>query len=107
MGFHFFGFEAFLVNVGKHPLTYNLKNINQHTIFDAAVFGVSRSLGPTHTKHRRVVFERFFEVLTFTDTDSVVNGKTLKKSMQKRRGGFRCVKTIKGYYCINTDAARY
>ena len=35
----------------------------------------------------------FFDVLPFTDDASVVNGKTSKKSVQKRRGGFRCVKT--------------
>ena len=36
-----------------------------------------------------------FEVLPFTTLASSVNGKTSKKSMQKRRGGFRCVKTLK------------
>ena len=36
-----------------------------------------------------------FEVLPLTDDASVVNGKTSKKSVQKRRGGFRCVMTLK------------
>ena len=35
----------------------------------------------------------FFEVLPFTDTASVVNGKTSKKNMQKRRGVFFGVST--------------
>ena len=33
----------------------------------------------------------FFDVLPFTDDASFVNGKTSKKSMQKRRGGVWCV----------------
>ena len=36
----------------------------------------------------------FFEVLLFTDTASVVNGKISKKSMQKPRLFFWCVKTL-------------
>ena len=37
----------------------------------------------------------FFDVLPFTDDASVVNGKTSKKSMQKRRGGFWGVYALK------------
>ena len=40
----------------------------------------------------------FFEVLPFTDDASVVNGKTSKKSTQKRRGGFWCVRLR--HFCI-------
>ena len=46
------------------------------------------ALGPRHTKKRRVVCMLFFEVLLFSDTASVVYGKTSKKSMQKKRGVF-------------------
>ena len=60
-------------------------------------YDAAHQLGPRHTKHRRVVLARFS--LKFyrlpTDDESVVNGKTSKKSMQKRRGGFLCVKTLK------------
>ena len=35
-----------------------------------------------------------FEVLPFTMLASSVNGKTSNKSMQKRRGGSWCVKTL-------------
>ena len=42
----------------------------------------------THLKPPRRFFMPFFDVLPFTDDASVVNGKTSKKSMQKRRGGF-------------------
>ena len=51
----------------------------------------------THQTPPRRFCTLFFEVLPFTDTASVVNGKTSKKSMQKRRGGFWCVKTLKAY----------
>ena len=38
----------------------------------------------------------FWHAFPFTDDVSVVNGKTSKKSMQKRRGGFWCVKALTG-----------
>ena len=46
-----------------------------------------------HQKPRRFG-TLFFEVLLFTDTASVVNGKTSKKSMQKNAAFFWCVKTL-------------
>ena len=42
----------------------------------------------THLKPPRRFCMLFFDVLPFTDDASVVNSKTSKKSMQKRRGGF-------------------
>ena len=42
----------------------------------------------THLKPPRRFCMLFFDVLLFSDDVSVVNGKTSKKSMQKRRGGF-------------------
>ena len=39
----------------------------------------------------RIMHMFFFEVLPFTDDAIVVNGKTSKKSMQKRCSGFWCV----------------
>ena len=48
------------------------------------MFGV-----PRHTKKTVAFFcMLFFEVLLFTDTASVVNGKTSKKSMQKNAAFF-------------------
>ena len=40
----------------------------------------------------------FFDVLSFTDNASIENGKTSKKSMQKRSGGF----THTSYFIIGT-----
>ena len=37
----------------------------------------------------------FFDVLPFTDDARIVNGKTSRKSVQNRRGGFWCVKAFK------------
>ena len=42
----------------------------------------------THLKLPRHFCMLFFDVLSFTDDASVINGKTSKKSTQKRRGGF-------------------
>ena len=48
----------------------------------------------THQTPPRRFCTFFFEVLPFTDDASIVNGKTSKKSVQKQRGGFWCVKTL-------------
>ena len=48
----------------------------------------------THLKPPRRICMIFFDVLPFTTLASSVNSKTSKKSMEKRRGGFRCVKTL-------------
>ena len=37
----------------------------------------------------------FLDVLPFTDDARIVNGKTSKKSVKNRRGGFWCVKASK------------
>ena len=47
----------------------------------------------THLKPPHRFCMLFIDVLPFTDDASVVNGKTSKKTVQKRRRGFRCVKT--------------
>ena len=52
----------------------------------------------THQKPSRQFCTLFFELyLPFTTHASSVNGKTSKKSRQKRRGGFWCVKTLSIY----------
>ena len=48
----------------------------------------------THKNRRVLFFMLFSEVLLFTTLASSVNGKTSKKSMQKQRGGFWCVKAL-------------
>ena len=50
---------------------------------DAGFFGVSRPKTAASFLHD------FFDILPYAD--DAVNGKTSKKSMQKRRGGFWCV----------------
>ena len=45
----------------------------------------------THQKPPRCFCTLFFEVLPFSKLASSVNGKTSKKSVQKRRGGVWCV----------------
>ena len=54
----------------------------------------------THQTPPRHFCTLLFEVLLFTDTASVVNSKTSKKSIQKRRGGFWCVKTHQGDFAV-------
>ena len=49
----------------------------------------------THLKPPRCFGMLFFDVLPFTTLASSVNSKTSKKSVQKRRGGVRCVKAFK------------
>ena len=80
----------------RTPLaSYTVKLQRKACKNDAAVFGVSRPLRPRHTKTPlRHFCTLFFEVLPFTDTASVVNGKTSKKRVQKLRGGFWCVKGL-------------
>ena len=60
--------------------------------------GVSRSShvsiphkGLDTPKTAASILHAFFEVLPFTTLASSVNGKTSKKSVQKRRGGVWCV----------------
>ena len=49
----------------------------------------------------------FFDVLPFTDDARVVNGKTSKKSVQNRRGGFWCVKALSVINCAAEKHATY
>ena len=56
----------------------------------------------THQKPPRCFCILFFEVLPFTTL-----GKTSKKSVQKRRGGFRCVKTFMQKTTTTTIEPRY
>ena len=65
------------------------------SILDSTMRPMNKVKALTHQTPPRRFGTPFFEVLPFTDTASVVNGKTSKKSMQKRRGGFWCVKTLK------------
>ena len=57
----------------------------------------------THQKPPRRFCMLFFDVLPFTTLAVSVNGKTSKKSVQKRRGGVWCV--FKGLDTPNTAAS--
>ena len=56
---------------------------------------VTTGFPSTHQTPPRRFGTLFFEVLPFTDDASAVNGKTSKKSMQKRSGGFWRAKALR------------
>ena len=62
----------------------------------------------THLKPPRRFCMLFFDALPFTDDASVINGKTSKKSMQKRRGGFWCVylKPSRPFLSVNSKSSK-
>ena len=74
-----------LVNYNGQSGQTSLVTLNQPTFYKHGLKVL------THQKPSRRFCMLFFEVLPFTMLASSVNGKTSKKSVQKRRGGVWCV----------------
>ena len=98
-------YASYKLAVNNPLFIYNLPILYHRYIYKKT----SRLKALTHQTPLRRFGTLFFEELPFTDDASVVNGKTskksmqkrrevvngktLKKSMQKQRGGFWCVRS--------------